>query len=574
MPLLKTIRSQVSLLRLKPFLISAVLVLLVGGIYRQTFFYGFLNFDDNLFVTQNPVIQKGFTLEGLKYAATAFCDENWHPLTLLAHMMDCQLYGTWAGGHHLTCLLLHALGAVLLFLMLRQMTRSLWKSALVAALWAVHPLRVESVAWIAELKDVLSGVFFFLTLIAYADYARRRTLPRYLLVMALFAFGLMSKPMLVTVPFLLLLLDYWPLRSNPCMRFSRLLLEKLPLLGLSAISVVTTLRAQEGAIEIMAQISLGARVVGAMVAYGVYLREMVWPFGLAIFYPMPPSGSPWWEVSLSLLILIAITLCVIQGRVKSPYLMVGWFWYLGMLVPVIGLLKVGNQAYADRYTYLPMIGILISLVWGLDDLGKRLKRFRYRFVLAGAAVLSAMLLVLFSWQQVSYWESNEKVWRHAIDCTGANELADYELALALVDEGRLADAIPLLKEALRIGPGNVEARYCLATAYLNQGRLEEAVAEYREALRHGEKKEARCNLGATLYKLGRFAEATQEFRGILKVSPRDPVAYNDLGGVLLALGDTSGAIAMYREAVRIDPVYSQARYNLLKILKELGQGAR
>ena len=556
-------------------LICLGLFLLVFAVYGQTLRHGFQNFDDPLFVTENPIIQKGITIEGLKYAATAVCDENWHPLTLLAHMADCQLYGTWGGGHHLTCLLLHALGAVLLFHLLRQMTGALWKSALVAALWAVHPLRVESVAWIAEMKDVLSGVFFFLTLIAYADYSRSRTIWRYLLVMALLALGLMSKPMLVTTPFVLLLLDYWPLRSHPCVRGSRLLLEKLPLFGLSVISAVTTIRSQEGAIEIMAQTSFGVRLAGAVVAYGDYLREMVWPFALAIFYPMPPGGFPWWEVALSLLILVVITLWVIRERVRRPYLPVGWFWFLGMLVPVIGLLKVGNQAHADRYTYLPMIGILLALVWGAGEGSSRwsgiLGSTRGRSFCAGVAMLLVILLSLLSWRQVAFWGSNERLWAHSIACTGPNEMADYELALAMADEGRLADAIPLLKEVLRIVPRNVEARYCLGTVYLNQGHLEEAVVEYREALRHGEKKEARCNLGAALYKLGRFAEAATEFREILGRNPKDPVAFNDLGGALLALGDKDGAIAMYREAVRLDPGYRQARYNLAKATGESDQ---
>ena len=556
-------------------LICLGLIVLVFAIYGQTLRHGFQNFDDPLFVTENPVVQKGITLEGLEYAATAICDENWHPLTILAHMADCQLYGTWAGGHHLTCLLLHALGAVLLFLLLRMMTECLWKSALVTALWAVHPLRVESVAWIAELKDVLSGVFFFLTLIAYTDYTRRRTLPRYLFVVVLFSFGLMSKPMLVTLPFLLLLLDYWPLRSHPGVPLPRLLLEKLPLLGLSLISVVSTIRAQEGAIAIMAQTSIGDRLAGALVAYGVYLREMVWPFGLAIFYPMPSGGFPWWEVSLSLLLLVGITLWVIRERVKRPYLMVGWFWYLGMLVPVIGLLKVGNQAYADRYTYLPMIGILIALVWGVGEWSLRwrgtLGPHRWQSLRAVGAALAIALMAFTSFRQVSFWGGNKSLWAHSIATTGSNELADYELALAIVDEGRLDDAIPLLKQVLRIGPRNVEAHYCLGTVYLNQGRLEEAVVEYREALRHGEKKEARSNLGATLYKLGRFTEAAQEFREILRHHPSDPVACNDLGGTLLAQGDKDGAIAMYREALRLDPGYRQARYNLDKAVQGSGQ---
>jgi cytochrome c-type biogenesis protein CcmH/NrfG len=551
------------------------LVALVFAIYAPTLRHGFLNFDDPLYVTENPIVLQGLTLAGVKYAFASVCDENWHPLTLLLHMMDCQLYGNWAGGHHLTCLLLHALGAVLLFLLLRQMTGALWKSAFVAALWAVHPLRVESVAWIAELKDVLSGVFFFLTLIAYVDYTRRRTLLRYLLVMVLLALGLMSKPMLVTLPFVLLLLDYWPLRRTQGMQLLVLVLEKLPLFGLSVISVMTTLWAQEGAIGIMAPTPFSVRLAGAVVAYGAYLREMVWPFGLAILDPMPSAGFPSWQVAFFLLLLIGITTWVIRAAVTTPCLPVGWFWYLGMLVPVIGLIKVGNQAFADRYTYLPMIGLLIALVWWLGGVGMKGKQKHSRIAaLAALGVLIILLLSFLSWKQISLWESDEKLWKHSISCTEESELADYELALAFVDRDRLDEALPLLKKALQIGPHNVEARYCLGTIYLKQEHLEQAVVEYREALRYGEKKEARSNLGATLYRLGRFREAAEEFREILRRFPKDAVACNNLGVALFDMGDTPGAIAMYKEAVRLDPSYRQARANLDKTLKKQSQPSR
>ena len=553
------------------------LIALVFSIYAQTLWHGFINFDDPLYVTENPVIQKGITWEGMKYAATTVCDENWHPLTMLTHMADCQFYGTWAGGHHLTCLMLHALGVVLLFLLLRSMTGALWKSALVAALWAVHPLRVESVAWIAELKDVLSGDFFFMTLIVYVSYTRRRTLPRYLAVMLLFALGLMSKPMLVTLPFVLLLLDYWPLhrmeRLKPQTSLLPLLLEKIPLLVLAFLSVITTLWAQKGAIEAMNPMPLSLRLGNAVMAYGTYLFQMVWPVNLAIYYPVGVGELSHWKIVSVLILLVAISLLVIAARKRLPYLLVGWFWYLGMLLPVIGILKVGSQAYADRYTYLPTIGILIALVWGAEEgtKGARWRGRKQNTPVALGVILSATLAILatltaLSWRQTSLWADNENLWRHTISVTTENELADYQLALALLDEGRMQEAIPILKEALRLAPNDTESRHTLGTVYLRQGRLDAAVAEYRETLRYGEKKETRCNLGSALFKMGRSEEAASEFREVLRLYPRDAITRNNLGSILLHQGDKEGAIAQFREAIKLDPNYAQARENLDKAL--------
>ena len=365
-PQVSAFRSQVSSFRVP--LLCLGLITLVFSIYAQTLWHGFLNFDDDYYVVENPIVLQGLTQAGIINSFTTVCDANWIPLTMLTHMADCQFYGTWAGGHHLSCLMLHALGVVLLFLLLRSMTGALWKSALVAALWAVHPLRVESVAWIAELKDVLSGDFFFMTLIVYVSYTRRRTLPRYLAVMLLFALGLMSKPMLVTLPFVLLLLDYWPLHrmgrnETPSQTtLLPLLLEKIPLLVLAFLSVMTTLWAQKGAIEAMNPMPLSLRLGNAVMAYGTYLFQMVWPVNLAIYYPVGVGELSHWKIVSVLILLVAISLLVIVVRKRLPCLLVGWFWYLGMLLPVIGILKVGSQAYADRYTYLPTIGILLSLI--------------------------------------------------------------------------------------------------------------------------------------------------------------------------------------------------------------------
>jgi len=593
-----------------PLLICIGLIALVVGIYAQTLRHDFLNYDDNEYVTENPIVLQGVTLAGVKYAFGSICEVNWVPTTVLVNMLDCQLYGTWAGGHHLTCFLLHALGSVLLFLWLRRMTGCLWKGALVAALWAVHPLRVESVAWIAEMKDVLSGVFFFLILMAYTDYARGRTLPRYLLVMVLLALGLMSKPMLVTVPFLLLLLDYWPLRSTPRARLSLLLAEKLPLLALSVISSLATLWGQKGAIGAMSNMPLTLRSENAILAYGDYLREMVWPYGLALYHPIAPKGPNVWEVALVFLALAAITLWVLRERVKRPCLLVGWFWYLGMLVPVIGLLKVGSQAYADRYTYLPTIGILIAIVWGVDGIGRqkggRIVRwlhtttFRARRITLILALLIAGLALL-SWKQTRRWANSATLWQETLDSIGENDKALMNLGEVLMQQGKIKEAEGVFRRALLIDPAsrgslsnlaatlslqgrNEEAMQIfhemirldphesgphnnLGSILMAQGKYEEATTEFRQAVAIDGNPQARCNLATCLMREGRLEESEAEFRNLLKSNPVSPMAHNNLGSLLMSQGRLQEAIAEFRQALTIDSAYPSAKTNLDQALK-------
>ena len=332
-------------------------------VFAQTLRYDFVNYDDPQYVYQNTRITSGISFDNVGWAFSHIHSENWHPLTTITHMLDCQLSGLKAGWHHLTNVLLHGLAAVLLFLALRCMTSTLWRSAFVAAVFAVHPLHVESVAWIAERKDVLSAVFFMLTLLAYFHYTRAPSTGRYLAVAAVVALGLMSKPMLVTLPFVLLLLDYWPLRriDDPRQGTARqvvhLAIEKIPLIALSAVSSVVTFLAQRGAIGWTEQLAISARINNAIVSYVIYIRQMFWPTNLAVFYPHPEHRLPIWEIGVALTILVAITVAAFFLRRKAPYLVTGWLWYLGMLVPVIGLVQVGWQGHADRYTYLPQIGL-------------------------------------------------------------------------------------------------------------------------------------------------------------------------------------------------------------------------
>ena len=368
------VRGRRAKSRVTDLLVCLGLVAVTWAVFGQTLAHDFVNFDDHVYVYENPLVIRGLSTEGIIGAFTHTHARNWHPLTTLSHMLDCQLYGLNAGGHHLTNVILHTISVLLLFLVLKQMTGGLWQSAFVAALFAIHPLHVESVAWIAERKDVLSAVFFMLTLAAYARYARAPSPARYLLVALLFAFGLMSKPMLVTLPFVLLLLDYWPLgrlggqKSEVGSRLRRLITEKIPLFALSALSCVATLLTQRQGPNAIDQLPFLWRLNNTFVSYVTYIWQMLWPVRLAVFYPHPNDRLPLVEVTVAIAFLVGVSLLVIYLRRTKPYLVTGWFWYLGMLVPVIGLVQVGEQAHADRYTYLPQIGLYIMIAWAVGDL--------------------------------------------------------------------------------------------------------------------------------------------------------------------------------------------------------------
>ena len=353
--------------------ICACLFVLTWVVFGQTLRYDFVNYDDPRYVYQNTRITSGINVANVAWAFSHIHSENWHPLTTITHMLDCQLHGLNASWHHFTNVLLHSFAVVLLFVALERMTGALWRSAFVSAVFAVHPLHVESVAWIAERKDVLSAFFFMLTLLAYLHYTRAPSIGRYLTVALVVALGLMSKPMLVTLPFVLLLLDYWPLerfetrRSNSGRRLSQLVLEKIPLIALSAASSIVTFLAQRGAIGWTEQLPVSARISNALVTYVIYIRQMFWPAGLAVFYPHPENRLPVLEISLAFIVLVGITSAAFVFRKKAPYFITGWLWYLVMLVPVIGLVQVGWQGHADRYTYLPQIGLYIAVTWAVTD---------------------------------------------------------------------------------------------------------------------------------------------------------------------------------------------------------------
>ena len=499
--------------------VSAVrvfLLLAVTMVFGQAISHDFVSYDDPRYVWQNPHVSGGLTSEGLVWVFTHSHGFNWHPLTGLSHMLDCQLFGLWAEGHHAVNVLLHAAAAVVLFLVLRQMTRRLdqadafWRSAFVAAVFAIHPLRVESVAWVAERKDVLSGLLFMLTLAAYVAYVRRPfSLPRYLLVALLFALGLMAKPMLVTVPFVLLLLDYWPLgrwhggtgilpvresstgilparekrtdrklAPTPARSISgvftgmpmplslRLLVEKLPLLALAAAASVATLFAQSEAMKMNTYLSLPWRIGNALVSYVDYVGQLFCPLGLAVFYPHPGNHLPVWKVTVAFLVLAGISVGVLASR-RRPYLLVGWLWFLGMLVPTIGLVQVGFQAMADRYTYLPQIGLCIALAWGVADVSRSWSYRRWVCGVGSALVVASLMAC--AWLQTSYWRNSETLWTHAVDCNSQNAKAHTYLGMALGDLGQFEEAIAHFRKALEIKPDEAEAREHLESIQASQG---------------------------------------------------------------------------------------------------------
>ena len=387
--------------------ICAGLVILTWAVFAQTLRYDFVNYDDPTYVYQNTRITSGIDFANVLWAFTHVHSENWHPLTTISHMLDCQLHGLNAGWHHFTNVLLHCLAVVLLFLALERMTGALWRCAFVAALFAVHPLHVESVAWIAERKDVLSAVFFMLTLLAYFHYTHSQSVGRYLTVALVIALGLMSKPMLVTLPFVLLLLDYWPLGrvKGPGSRSGRpmlqLVLEKIPLIMLSAVSSVVTFLAQRGAIGWTEELPVSERVSNAFVAYVIYIRQMFWPAGLAVFYPHPENKLPMWELSFAVVVLVGITAAALVLRKKAPYFVTGWLWYLGTLVPVIGIVQLGTQSMADRYTYVPLIGIFVAIAWLTADVVTRHPVWRRPIVVTACAAMLA--LAATTAVQVAYW---------------------------------------------------------------------------------------------------------------------------------------------------------------------------
>lgn len=593
--------------------ICILLAALTFAVYRRALTNPFVNYDDQGYVVENSHVQQGLTLATLRWALTSTDATNWHPLTWLSHAADCQLFGLNPKGHHLTSVLLHIFNVVLLFLLLARVTGSTFKSLAVAALFALHPINVESVAWIAERKTVLCMFFVLPTLGAYGWYARRPRLGRYLAVVGLFILALAAKPMAVTLPFALLLLDFWPLGRVaslapvseafpvPRVRFQRLVLEKLPLVFLSAASSAVTLFAQKAAVATNEHVPLLVRLVNACYAYSMHVAKAFWPVGLASFYPYVGYRLPVWQFLLCVLFLVGITAWIWSVRART-YFPVGWFWFLGTLIPMIGLVQVGDQAMADRYAYLPLIGIFVMIVWGAADLAEKL-RLDAR-LLRGGAVLILVALSLLTWRQIGYWRSSRDLWTHALEVTKDNYMAEDYVGSALLVENyeatgqrHLNDALVHFKNAIRINPNDAISHLNLGADMHEHGQLQEAIEQYQTVLSLTQDPHlvAKCfiDLGAAYQQLGDYATSEQYYLEAQKMEPDNEViflnlgklgmakrarelaaeaaahptsaAYLQLGQLQQAAGMTPEARQSYEAALKLNPKFVQAQKALASV---------
>ena len=561
------------------YIICLLLVVATFAVYWQVLDNDFVAYDDDVYVTENIHVNKGVTFDGLTWAFTSSHSSNWHPLTWISHMIDCQSYGLNPRGHHLTSLLFHVANTLLLLLILVRMTGALWQSSFVAALFALHPLHVESVAWVAERKDVLSTFFMMLTLWAYILYVKKGNIRRYLLVVLFFVLGLMSKPMLVTLPFILLMLDFWPLgrlchihetrnvitgqHTDERLGILRLLWEKVPFFALAVASSVVTFIVQErsGAVKLLETYSIQTRIINAFVAYIEYIVNMIWPVELAVLYPHPGNSLLLWKGVVAGLALVLITILVIRKARKIPYLAVGWLWYVVTLIPVIGIVQVGAQAMADRYTYITLIGLFIIIAWGAKDL---LSRWLYRKICLGTlAAIVLPVLIILTWKQVQYWENSNTLFKHTLKHTSNNYVIYNNQGIVLREQGRTEEAIKHYLQALRSNPGYALAHNNLSNAYYELGMHKEAIGSYKQAIRiNPDYAAAHLNLGNAYYESGMHKEAIDAFKHVIRINPDDADAHNYLGVAYVKTGKRKEATEAYKQALRINPDDAQTHYNL------------
>ena len=627
--------------------ICCLLVLCTLAVFMQTAGHGFVNCDDNEYVYENLYIQHGLTPASAWWAITQAHSANWHPLTWMSHMIDWQAFGhwdadlghyvdSWVGGHHLVNVLLHAVNAVLLFLVFQAMTGATWPSALVAALFAIHPLHVESVAWVTERKDLLSGLFFLLTLAAYKAYATRPfSWWRYALVIVSFFLGLTAKSMLVTLPLVMLLLDYWPLRRIAPPRFSkdaltaerldtnpkrergalayasgwydglpRVLLEKLPLLALSAGSCVLTLWAQN-LVAARKPLDMQYRLINALMSYAAYIGQMFYPVEMVVQYVH--LGSAKLKVShtfVPLALLVPLTLAVLWLGWRRRYLAVGWFWYVGMLVPVIGLVQVGAQARADRYTYLTQIGLYVMIAWGLRDVAKAWRGWAVLYVAVAVPIIAALAVV--AWKQTTYWRSGLVLWEHSVACQENNDFAQNSYGQALENDGRMDEAmthfaraveinpkylaprqhiagnlykqgksalaLQVCDEALEVDPNDVQSHFLRAVALYGVHQVEQSIREFQFVIeKNPANEQAHNNLALVLLQIRRYDEAMKECQAALDLKPESPESHRTMASILLAKNDVDGAIRHFQFALKLKPDDAQVQAELQNLLK-LRQG--
>ena len=536
-------------------IVCVFLIVMTLAVYWQVLGYDFVNYDDDGYVTENPSVREGLTKKSILWAFTSFHIGNWHPLTWISHMLDCELFGLKPGMHHLTNLLFHTVNTLLLFLVLRRMTGSIWRSGFVAALFALHPLHVESVAWIAERKDVLSTLFWMLTLWTYVRYCERPAAFRYFLILIFFSLGLMAKAMLITLPFVLLLLDYWPLNrlnldwpgEKNDMQFKTssifwLFLEKAPLFAITGVLVVVTFLAADkpGLLQSLDALPLQDRTANALVSYVSYIRKMIWPDDLAVFYPHPGT-VPIWPVVGAGLLLICLSIIFIRVFRSRPYLLVGWLWYLGTLVPVIGVIQGGAQAMADRYTYVPLIGLFIMIAWGIPDLLGKWRHRRIVFSFSAGLVLSAVMLC--TWFQLHHWRDSISLWKNALRMTHNNWIAHNNLGKFLLDEGwRIEQRRHLSKEILiRYGYHSVPIDELIKAPPFKE-TLQEAIGHYIEAIKiKSNYVGAYNNIGIALGYQGKYNEAINHFKKALHIRPDHEITRRNLEHTLKKIRKSSGA---------------------------------
>lgn len=565
--------------RFRIILVIGLVIAAAAAIYWPVRNFGFLNYDDPVYVTDNPYVRAGVTRTGVAWALVSMSG-NWHPLTWLSHMIDVEVCGMNPGCHHRSNVLLHALNTVLLLVVLWKMTGAWWRSVVVAGLFLAHPLHVESVAWVSERKDVLSTAFWFSTLAAYHRYVMSPGTWRYLLVVLFFVLGLAAKPMLVTLPAVLLLIDYWPLGrwggkagSGRCPRsvWRQLVLEKLPLIVLAVASSVVTLVAQHKAMAVKSFDSYGlsTRAANALVSYVAYLSRTIWPRRLSVVYPHPGDGIPLWQALVAGTVLGIATGAVVRLARRHPYLSVGWFWYLGTLVPVIGLVQVGWQGMADRYTYIPLTGIFVMAAWGIAD---STARWGHRAATVSmAAIVLLSLSIVAARTQVEHWRTSRSLFEAALRNTSRNFVAENNLGNALEQEGKTEEAIPHFMRSIETNNHYSIARNNLGVSLLKQGKIAEAAERFQAVLElDAGNADAHYNLGFVEASKGEYGRAVDHYRQALATNPQLFRAYNNLATVLSQEGKPEEAITQYRQALRIAPFFAEAHFNLANALETVG----
>jgi tetratricopeptide (TPR) repeat protein len=561
------------------FWIYLFLVLTILFVYLQVVSFEFINYDTDRYVYENQYVMAGLTQRGIGWAFTSIYASNWHPLTWLSHMLDVELFGLKPGFHHFNNVIFHSVNTLLLFWILRRMSGDIWKSCIVAALFAIHPLHIQSVAWVAERKDVLSTFFGLLTVGSYLRYVRSPRIGTYMPILIFFILSLMSKPMLVTLPFVLLLIDCWPLKrfnfqmlresdgiESPLLTNVSLIVEKIPLLLVSAATCMVTLYVQQysGAVGTLALYPLHLRIVNALVSYASYIGKMVWPVNLAVVYPYP-SVFPWWQIGAACLMLAAISFLALKNYKSRPWLLVGWLWYLGTLLPVIGLVQAGSQAMADRYTYVPLIGMFIILVWGLSDLFERFRTKQLSAVIITTAIIS--VLIVISWNQVGYWQNSITLFERALEVTKNNYVAHNNLGHRLLELEKTDEALQHFAKSIEINSEFEIAHLNLGLALSRQGNLDQAIKHYYKALQiKPHYTVAHNNLGNAWYRLGKPDKAYGHYLEAIKINPAYAEAYNNLGAASIRMGDPTRAVFFFRKALEITPDFESALNNLTNTL--------